>query len=298
MYDHIVIPVDGSDEAKRAARRGLDLARDVDATVDVLHVVEDRTLGLAKGPEEEGRVRERGEAVLAELEAIASERDQSITTRLLEGKPSVEIRKFVRDRDAALIVIGTRGPTNVGKRLLGGVTQKLLQRSGVPVLVVPPGAESYEADGEYDRILLPTDGSENAHLATEHGIGLARTYESTVHVLNVVDLQAEGGVFDAGGLETEFVERLEARGQAAVDTVVEEIEDAAPDRPVKSAVVRTASFDGAAAAIAEYVTEHDVDLVVMGSRGRSNLQRHLLGSVSSAVLRTVTVPVLIVRPDA
>jgi len=298
MYDHIVIPVDGSDEATRAARRGLDLARDVDATVDVLHVVEERRLGLAKSPEEKRQVRERGEEILAEIEAIASERDQSITTRLLEGKPSVEIRKFVRDRDAALIVIGTRGPTNVGKRLLGGVTQKLLQWSGVPVLVVPPGAESYDADGGYGRILLPTDGSENAQLATEHGIELARTYGSTVHVLNVVDLQAEGGVFDAGGLETEFVERLEARGQAAVDTVVEEIEDAAPDRPVKSSVVRTTSFDGAAAAIAEYVTEHDVDLVVMGSRGRSNLQRHLLGSVSSAVLRTVTVPVLIVRPDS
>jgi nucleotide-binding universal stress UspA family protein len=47
-----------------------------------------------------------------------------------------------------------------------------------------------------------------------------------------------------------------------------------------------------------YVQEHGLDLIVMGSHGRSNLRRQLIGSVASTVLRTVGVPVLVVtRPD-
>ena len=116
-------------------------------------------------------------------------------------------------------------------------------------------------------------------------------------MLNVVDIQAAGGVFHAGGLETEFVERLDARGQATVDSAARKIEEAAPALSVTTAVERTTSFEGVAAGVREYVQNHDIDLVVMGSHGRSNLRRQLIGSVASTVLRTVDVPVLVVKPS-
>ena len=161
------------------------------------------------------------------------------------------------------------------------------------MLVVPGGDD--ETDADYSRVLLTTDGSENAEVAVQHGIAFAQCYGSDVHVLNVVDLQAAGGAFNAGGLETEFLERLDARGQEAVDSVVEKIEESAPEVTVEAAVKRTKSFEGAVAGIREYVKENNIDLVVMGSHGRSNLKRQLLGSVASTVLRTVNVPVLAVK---
>lgn len=82
-----------------------------------------------------------------------------------------------------------------------------------------------------------------------------------------------------------------------VERVVKEIGETAPDLDVSTAVERTTSFDGAAAGVREYIEDNDIDLVVMGSHGRSNLQRQLLGSVASTVLRTVDVPVLIVKRD-
>lgn len=132
-------------------------------------------------------------------------------------------------------------------------------------------------------------------MAIPYGTAIAQRYGSDVHVLNVVDLQAAGGVFNAGGLEKEFLERLDARGQEAVDSVASKIEESVPDLTVETAVERTASFEAAAAGIREYVEEHEVDLVVIGSHGRSNLKRQLLGSVASTVLRTVDVPVLVVK---
>jgi nucleotide-binding universal stress UspA family protein len=67
---------------------------------------------------------------------------------------------------------------------------------------------------------------------------------------------------------------------------------------VSAAVVRTTAFEGVAAGIREYVADAGIDIIVMGSHGRSNLKRQLLGSVASNVLRTVDVPVLIVKRTA
>lgn len=295
MYDRIVIAVDGSDEARRAARRGLELAQAFDADVEVLSVVEQKALHLTETSAEKVQLRERREAALTEIEELASEFGQSITTKLVEGKPTVQICTYADERDADLIVVGRQGLTGLGRRLLGGVTEQLLHRSDIPVLVVSGGNHNGGTGANYSRILITTDGSENADMAIPFGTEIAQRFGSTVHVLNVVDLQSAGGVFNAGGLDKEFVERLEVRGQDAVDRAATKIGESAPNLTVETAVERTASFEGTAAGIREYVAENDIDLVVMSSHGRSNLERQLLGSVASTVLRTVDVPVLVVK---
>ncbi|ELZ24576.1 UspA domain-containing protein [Haloterrigena salina JCM 13891] len=290
MYDRILIAVDGSDEAARAAERGLEFARIFDAAVDVVYVVESKALRVASPGGETARLREQGEAVLEEIEALASDFDRSVTTELAEGKPADQIVAFASDRDADLIVVGRQGLTRLGKRLLGGVTERLLHRSDVPVFVVPKGAS--DAVTDYSDLLVPTGGSERATAAARHGAAIAQRYGSTVHVLNVVDLQAAGGAFAAGGLREEFVERLEADGEEIVEDAAAEIGDAAP--AVTTAVVRTTSFDGVPAGVREYVVEADIDLLVMGARSRSGLGRRILGSITSTLLRIVDVPVLFV----
>lgn len=291
MYDHIVVPVDGSDAATRAARHGLALARRFDATVDLLHVVEGGALRLVRRDEETDRLHAHAEAVLGEVESLAAEAGQAVETAIREGRPVAEIDAFARDRGADLVVVGRRGATGVGERLLGGVAEGLLGRSEAPVLVVPLDASD---DPAYDRVLLPTDGSENAARAAPHAAAVAGRTGARLHVLNVVALQAAGGLFGAGGLDEAFVERLTEAGEDAVAGVAADLREADPDLAVEEAVVRTESFDGAAAGIREYVAAEGVDLVVMGSHGQSNLSRRLLGSVASAVVRTADAPVLVV----
>lgn len=297
MYDRIVIAVDGSDEARRAASRGLELAQAFDANVEVLSVIEQKALRLTETSDEKAQLRERREAALTEIEELASEFGHPVTTKLAEGKPAVRISEYADEQDADLLIVGRQGLTGLGRRLLGGVTEQVLHRSTVPVLVVSGGdddGDAGEMEPDYSRVLITTDGSENAEVAIPYGTAIAQRYSSDVHVLNVVDLQAAAGLFSAGGLEKEFIERLEARGQEAVDSVATKIGESAPDLTVEAAVERTTSFDGAAAGVREYVAENEIDLVVMGSHGRSNLKRQLLGSVASTVLRTVDVPVLVV----
>lgn len=244
---------------------------------------------------EKTQLQERGKSLLTEIKGLASEIGRPVSTEQTEGKPADRISEFTTEQNADLVVIGRQGLTGAKRRLLGGVTEQVLHQSAIPVFVVPDGDSAMEAEADYSRILVPTDGSENAEESSSHGVAIAQNYGSEIHVLNVVDLQAAGGAFNAGGLEKEFVERLEARGQEAIDRVTNEINEADPDVAVQTAVERTKSFGGAAAGIREYVENNEIDLVVMGSHGRSNLKRQLLGSVASTVLRTVDIPVLVVK---
>jgi nucleotide-binding universal stress UspA family protein len=291
MYDHIVIPVDGSDGATAAAGHGFALAARFDATVSVLHVVERRALRLTATEDERARLRSKGETIVNDVAALAPDDVGSVTTDVVEGTPADRISAYARDRDADLLVVGRQGVSGLGKRLLGGVTERILGRRTVPVLVVPRSAAETAVD--YAQVLFPTDGSDAADAAIPHVAAAARAFGSGVHVLNVVDLQAAGGVFNAGGLEPAFVDRLERRGQEAVDAVAEELGASAPDVEIRTAIERATATRGVAATVRDYVDAAGVDLVVMGASGRSNRSRQLLGSVTSSVLRTVAVPVLV-----
>lgn len=143
----------------------------------------------------------------------------------------------------------------------------------------------------FERILVPTDGSSGADSALDLAIDLVRTYDATLHVVYVVDL---GGLPLDEDSDTWLVHQaLESEGQSTVTAVRERAERAGIEH------VETAVLEGAPhRAIIEYVQEHDIDLVVMGTHGRRGVDHVLLGSVTERIIRTAPVPVLSVRvPD-
>lgn len=140
----------------------------------------------------------------------------------------------------------------------------------------------------YDTILVPTDGSDHAQRAAEHALSLAESFDATVHVLNVTDVRARAGPFDVGGVDDEYVARLEDAGAAAIDAV----EALAGD----SQRIRAAVSQGdPEEEILEYADEYAVELLVMGTHGRTGVDRYVAGSVTEGVVRQAEVPVLTVR---
>ncbi|WP_327053594.1 universal stress protein [Halomicrococcus gelatinilyticus] len=138
----------------------------------------------------------------------------------------------------------------------------------------------------YEEILVPTDGSEGSRRAVEEAAELAAAFDAVLHVLYVVDTRALPMDVDTG----EILGELETEGKQAIDDVV----DAAHDAGVGTteAVVGRGTPHRA---ILDYSDQHDVDLVVMGTHGRTGVGRFLLGSVTEKVVRASDVPVLTVR---
>ena len=140
----------------------------------------------------------------------------------------------------------------------------------------------------YDEILVPTDGSEASRRAIEHAVDLASKYDARIHALYVVDTSVYLTLETGAEM---VIESLEEEGKSAVRAV----EDAATAAGVE---VVTEVVDGSAHdAILSYVADNGIDLVVMGTHGRTGLDRYLLGSVTERVVRTSDVPVLTVRTE-
>lgn len=137
----------------------------------------------------------------------------------------------------------------------------------------------------YRRILVPTDGSEGSRAAVEHAIDLAKSFDAALHTLHVIDTDV---VPDA-----EMVDVFDAfheAGEQAVNSVVDEAE-AAGLETVEASIAQGTAHQ----AILDYVENRDIDLVVMGTHGRTGLDRYLLGSVTEKVVRASDTPVLTIR---
>ncbi|MFB6146082.1 MAG: universal stress protein [Halobacteriaceae archaeon] len=139
----------------------------------------------------------------------------------------------------------------------------------------------------YADILVPTDGSDAADRPASEAVELARRFDATVHALYVVDVQDYSTVPETTWAP--LVEDLEAAGEIAVEAVADVAADAGV--PVQTAVRRGLAHQ----TIREYADETGADLIVMGTHGRSGLNRFLLGSVTEKVIRGADVPVLVIQ---
>jgi nucleotide-binding universal stress UspA family protein len=141
----------------------------------------------------------------------------------------------------------------------------------------------------YDEVLLATDGSEPSSRAAKHAIEQACAFEARLHVLHAVSPRVFD-VFSSDDVKGAIDEATE-RGQRLVGEVEEDA------RSEGLEVVTHVEQRAPHKAIAGYAEENNIDLVVMGSRGRSDksIGDRLLGGVSSKVIHTSDAPVLTVH---
>lgn len=146
----------------------------------------------------------------------------------------------------------------------------------------------------YDRVLLSTDGTVASNRAEAHALDLAAAHDAVLHALYVVDedvVTAYSGdeyVHEAEGpehaLETRGEETLAALGRRASETGID---------------IETAMERGRPAeTIVAYADDHDIDVLVLGTRRRPDEYRALLGGVTDRVLRLTTRPATVVKTDA
>lgn len=137
----------------------------------------------------------------------------------------------------------------------------------------------------FDSVLIPTDGSEGSEVVVDQGIEVAKRHDATVHGLFVVDTRAFLTL--ESDLQSETAAQLRTEGERALAELTDAATAAGLDATVS---LREGS---PSEEIVDYVTETDVDLVVMGSH--ADYERNMLGSVSAAVVQESPVSVLTVK---
>ncbi len=303
MYDHICLPSDGSAHATNAAEHALALARAFDATVHVLGVADiDRAAGLfdAGGVDAEfvERVEQEAEDAVERTASLAASEDH-VETAIVRGDPGETIVDYIDEQGLDAVVMGTHGRRGLRRFIAGSVTEHVVRVAEVPVFTVRrpddagEGDESTGATGDlptYERVLVPTDGSDTADRAVDHALAVAEAFGGELHALSVVDVSTVASSSDIVPSDT-VIESLTDRSERAVESVA----DRADDRGVEHATEVVQDFPGSG--ILGYVREEEMDIVVMGTHGRAGLGRALLGSTAEHVIRRSDVPVCAVPAE-
>jgi nucleotide-binding universal stress UspA family protein len=323
MLDNILIPTDGSVPSERAAEFGVRLAKLSHGKVHALYVadtskilqfggsvfpfndvspstINEASIGL------QSFARKEGEMATEFVEGLARDLGVPCERMVIEGYPASEILRVAKEDGMDLVVMGSIGRTGSEEVLLGGVAGRVVRNSAVPVLVVP-GDSCYASSSaanlksnNLNNILTPTDGSDHSERAAELGVRLAKLSHGKVHALYVADtsklVSLLGSSLHMDDIDSNTAQEASSglRGFALKEgeKATQLIDEFARDSGVPCERMVVEGYP--ASEILRVAKEDGMDLIVMGSIGRTGLGKVYLGGVAGKVVRNSVVPVLVV----
>lgn len=301
MYKMIMVPTDGSGFDREAIQVALRVAERSRAKVRLVRVHSTGAFfGMGSSPDAatfsvEVLQQER-DRILSELYALAAEcrntSDAEIDVALEDGPVPDALQAYASRNKVDLIVISSHGRGGIARLSLGSVTDLLIRRTTIPVLVVKPHA-SYlnpQAGEPFRRIIVPLDGSSLAEQILPEVVALAKVEESELTLLHVLvpRTSLQKGMSDKKIL---WWDKDIAAAQAYLFRTAAKLRE---DGFLTTTDVVVG--DNIAQAIADYVGKVRADLVAIATHGRGVISRALRGSVADVVTRTSRTSMLVLRP--
>jgi universal stress protein A len=138
------------------------------------------------------------------------------------------------------------------------------------------------------KILCPIDHSDCSKEALKYAVSFAMKDEAKLLLLHIIDIRSFNEGLDAMSTQIPNEETLEQLRVKLLDCIPEEIRD---DLDVEAIVIQGVPF----AEIISTAKEKEIDMIVIGSHGRTGISHMMLGSVSEKVVRKAPCPVLTIR---
>ena len=299
-FSRVLVGYVPTEQGADARALGVELASACDAELLLTSIVSAvwlEHIGLQTGPAVV-RSGDRDRAALALEEATAGLVGRPGLPRVqrrLEASSSTArgLHDTAGLEDADVIVVGSSHHGPLGRVLLGSVAERLLSGAPCAVAVAPRGYATRPSDG-MGAIAVAFDGSPESRLALLVAEQLALRLGARLVALMVIEppTAIPGQFVPLAGLEPvvftereEMLERHEQAARAALDDAARALGDGL-------SIERQVLFGDPAEALLE-AADADVDLLVLGSRAYGPVRRALLGSVSHAVVRHASCPVLV-----
>ena len=289
----VLLSVDGSQASDRAASLVANLAWPVGSTIDVLTAHP----GSHAGSRNPGMMlptdlaRERENAVEVAAQGIADDAarrftgpDLTVETRVVRDRASKAILDEAARFEVDLLVLGNRGYGAIESAVLGSTCLEVIDESHRPVLIA--------RSDRMARILVGEDGSKSAAAAVDLLRRSPVFHGGSVRVLSVDDDKARWSPWLRGAVPQESDSAGAVQAHAAREALAKAT--ASTLRGAGMQVEALVQDGGAAHKLVEAAAAWDADLIVIGSRGQSGLERLLVGSVARAVLYHASCSVLIV----
>jgi nucleotide-binding universal stress UspA family protein len=298
VYKKILVPLDSSKLADMVLPYAEALAGSLNSRVTLLYVCETEEEHYLRVHQFYlGKIAELVKSHIRENYPEKKDTNVSVKSAVVTGKPSEEISHYAMKNDVDLIILAGRGRTNIMRRLMGNIADKVFQATEKPLLLI--SSKPYPQPSPLqllNRILLPLDGTANQEAILPHIMELAKQLYAEVVLFRVLTPQQQ--------LRTtrrvEYVrftrQQLESMKTKAERHLEEIRRKLAKTKALINYEVRIA--DDPAVEIAKFARERDVRLLAIATRRYAGIRRFFAGSTAQRILQTTDKPVLLVRvPD-
>jgi len=140
MFQHVLVPTDGSKAARRAVEHAIDMLSDSGGRLTLLYVVDMGEADFVAVPsdiaETKSRIRSKGEELVAKGCDLAAEAGVECETAVVTGIPDEEIVTYAEGHDADVIVMGKHGKRDPDKPFVGNTARRVVRTSSIPVQTV------------------------------------------------------------------------------------------------------------------------------------------------------------------
>ena len=284
----VVAGTDFSAYASRAAKRAALLAAALEARLELLHVVESRSLALAAGTLGKRAARaaftESAHAMMdAALESLPRGHGARVQGRVVVGDVLDEL--YRAGARSGLLVVGARGRHTMRDALLGTTAGRLLHKGRHPLLVVKQGARH-----GYRHVVVATDFSADARAALDAALRLAP--RARITLVHAFEAEFEG-LLGRGAVRGEVVERLRSQARSRASDEMTSFAARLEGRAERVDRVITRGYPPRV--VLETAARRGADLIAVGKHGRSALGRLLIGSLTQHVLEESHCDVLVSR---
>lgn len=308
MYQKMLVVLDGSQLAEIVFPYAKELAGRLDLDVILLHVYAPVAREFA--PMYQAYIDHAAETIKSQARQVQANvshgNTKSIDVRgeLAMGYHAEEILRYADENAIDLILMASHGRSGVQRWTMGGVADKILRASRVPVWLVHTGTEKATPYDQWPTrtILVPLSGSEVSATVLPHAAILAQQKGITTDVvlMKVVEPpvapsyyspELTGIPFNWG----QFAEQEMAKGKLSAQEYL-----ASAEKPFKEAGIPISSIiltGLPAEEIIKYASKNPFTIVVMATHGRSGLSRLVYGSVAESVLFSISNPMVLVRPQ-
>ena len=292
----IVCATDFSEFSERGVYYGVFLAREFGAKFYLCHVIDLSSTAIY------------GETVLVDIDGQLNRISTYAANRLNRligeehidwepvisvGYPGDEITRIAEEKKADLVITATHSRKGLKRLILGSVTLNLIRSLNCPILVVRGSASQKKPEVVPKKILVGCDFSEDSLLAFQNGINLAQEFQAELHLVHVIEPPIYENLIKPveGADEVKMDLRTKLRDQMA-NLVPEE---ALHWCDLKSNLLAGQPHEE----LTKYAVVNEIDLIVMGVRGQSLMEKTLVGSTTIRVIREAPCPVLAARnrPD-
>lgn len=280
-YNKILVAMDGSEASKNALKQSFKLAFDEKmwmtvVAIDPPYYGDMELVGVSNIKDV---LKGKGAEILEEAKKIAENAAASIKTRHEKGEPFEKIVDIAEEEKCDLIVMGRRGMTGIERTLMGSVTSRVIGHFKGRTLVVPEDTELGWGD-----ILLAYDGSKYSEAALTEAINYAKSYKGSLKIVNAVYTNDEF-IANAPDVVDKMVEKAKENLGSAKEAALKEGVEA-------EIFVREGEPYDVITGLAE---ELKTSTIIMGSRGKTQLGRILMGSVTSRVIGYAPCPVMVIN---